>query len=399
MVFDDIVIGSGLAALGTVLGLPERRRVLVLAGERSGPTWYYDASGAVPCARLATGGLGEFWHGVIPTSTRDFPSDLDPAAFAALAEHFYPGTGFAARLGQSCLFVPRRPIRPVTHWRGLLEQRAGALSLVHEPALKFDLSMGGARVQSASGTHQATRLWVAAGVLHTPALLDSSLGIAVSRPTVSDHAICYLGLLDREAHPEIEAARVQRMRHGTWFECRLGGDGQSVNTLRPARFDFRRLDAGINERSAFGLPMGGALAKIAHSASPGLVSEALYNKFGWFARARMYGVYAQVNVPGAYLRVAPGTGLEPRSEVIRAAIARARALPAWPQLIPSQLPNRFIQGIHLHGSVDAAALRSVAGAEGASPLRVVDASIYPDVGPEHHSFKIMAAAQARAAAS
>lgn len=57
--FDDIVIGSGLTALGTVLGLPAGRRILVLAGEASGRFSHYDARGAVPCAFDGMGGLGE----------------------------------------------------------------------------------------------------------------------------------------------------------------------------------------------------------------------------------------------------------------------------------------------------------------------------------------------------
>ena len=70
---DDIVIGSGLAALGTVLGLlaqPERR-IVVLCGPVESSFLYYDDRRTVPCAFLGEGGLGSHWHGVIPTGWRN----------------------------------------------------------------------------------------------------------------------------------------------------------------------------------------------------------------------------------------------------------------------------------------------------------------------------------------
>ena len=68
--YDDIVIGSGLSAIGTVLGLPATRRVLVLCGPAESATQYYDSTRRSPCSYLGYGGLGNFWHGVIPMGSR-----------------------------------------------------------------------------------------------------------------------------------------------------------------------------------------------------------------------------------------------------------------------------------------------------------------------------------------
>ncbi|MBP8235290.1 MAG: hypothetical protein KAY22_23620, partial [Rhizorhabdus sp.] len=65
--YDDIVIGSGLTALGTVLGLPAARRVLVIAGPQDGQLSHYQAGRPAPSSYLGFGGLGRYWHGVIPT--------------------------------------------------------------------------------------------------------------------------------------------------------------------------------------------------------------------------------------------------------------------------------------------------------------------------------------------
>src|SRR5690242_6113156 len=114
--FDDLVIGSGLSALGTVLGLSPARRVLVIAGPETLRTLFYEPTSAVPSAHLGHGGLGNFWHGVIPTGGRENFAASQPAEFEQLCAWFYPGLQVAARLGKPFLFVPWKPIRPANAW-------------------------------------------------------------------------------------------------------------------------------------------------------------------------------------------------------------------------------------------------------------------------------------------
>jgi hypothetical protein len=60
MSFDEIVIGSGLSALGVVLGVPAHRRVLVIGGPASGQFVYYDRTRTKASAYLGHGGLGTY---------------------------------------------------------------------------------------------------------------------------------------------------------------------------------------------------------------------------------------------------------------------------------------------------------------------------------------------------
>jgi len=62
----------------------------------------------------------------------------------------------------------------------------------------------------------------------------------------------------------------------------------------------------------------------------------------------------------------------------------------------SRRPDIFLPSIHLHHSVDVDALTR-AGVNGpTSRVQVVDASVLPDIGADHHSFKLMVAAFQRA---
>ncbi len=392
--FDDIVIGSGLSALGTVLGLPAGRRVLVLGGEATGQFAHYDARGAVPCAHSGLGGLGGYWHGVIPASQRTVYEGTDPDVFAPLFARFYPRAGIAERLGQARLFVPWRPIRPAAELQQLAATRGASLHIAAESAQRIVPGEGGVTVHTATGAHKAQRVWVAAGAVHTPALMAASFGDAVRRSHISDHVLCYVGQVDGA-----EAPRPLRTADGLYFPARHSPDGQVLYTIRPARFAFRTLDHGIEQRAAFGLPTGGAIAKVMRSLSPGLLAEAFYNRFGLFPKAARYSIYAQVPCDAAYALGSGPTPLTADMPRIQAAARLARAQQPFAGARLSQREDLYIPGIHLHHSLNLSALQQAGVNTAGSRVQVVDPSALAQIGPEHHSFRTMCQAFSRARAS
>lgn len=396
MTFDDIVIGSGLTALGTVMGLPTSRRILVVAGPSPGRLQYYDGSGQVPSAFLGRGGLGRFWHGVIPAALR--PAVGVPIEdFLTLFARFYPHAQPEPRIGTTSLFVPYRPIRTLREWRRVETARAGRLVVIDQAALQLEETGDGVRVGVGGHGYLGRRLWLAAGALHTPALIGQVRGSLVGKATVSDHVIVYAGQIDRRVHPEVPPPAVVRTCDGIWTEGHVNAGGTALFTLRPARFSYRRLDAGVEQRRVFGLPAAGMVAKLARAASPGLVAEAMFNKLGLFPRADILSVYAQLRVAGGYeLDVATGAPSARRC-IIDAAIATALSDVPWDgATVPTRRRDLYLNGIHLHGSLDAAALEAQGINRAQDPIQIVDASAVGDIGCEHHSFKMMAGAFARA---
>lgn len=350
---DDLVIGSGLAALGTVLGLLTHadRRIAVYAGPAVGRFAYYDTRATVPCAYLGEGGLGGHWHGVIPTGLRGRVGLCEQAAFASLFAQFYPCTDIATRLGEAGTFVPWRAIRPGPALRRLAERFGPErLRLVNDDVADLRLAERGVSVTAPSGPCRARRGWLAAGTLHSPGLVAQLSGAAV-RGVVADHAFCYVGHVEGQHLP-----RVRWSRDGALFPARYDSADTALYTLRPAAFAFRELDAGIEQRALFGLPTGNAVAKIARRMSPGLLTEAFYNRAGLFGNTRVHSVYAQVRVPDAY--DTPGAAgaagaaaaLIARSADIRAATDAARAHQPYRGLRPSRKLDIFVPGIHLHHS-------------------------------------------------
>ena len=410
MDFDDLVIGSGLAALGTVMGLlaaPESasasggaRRIGVLCGPSDNEFFYYSASRTVPCAFLGMGGMASHWHGVIPTGWRNNFAAASDAFFLALFARFYPQAAARLRLGEAGFFVPWRAIRPAAELQKLAAaQPDGRLSLIPQTAQDLSFKERGVSVIGGDGSgsaerHRAARLWVAAGALHTPALLARSVAPRAVRGLVSDHAFCYIGQVDGQAAPKIT-----RTADGLIYPARCDAANTALYTLRPAAFAFRRLDYGIEQRAVFGLPTGNALAKIARRLSPGLLVEAFYNRFGLFGGSRMHSVYAQTPAVDAYELGSGQQLLRPAGDAIRRATDAARAAQPYADLRASRRPELSIPGIHLHHTLDLAALAQAGVNTAGSPVQVVDASVLTDIGPDHHSFKMMLSAFARASAS
>ncbi len=389
--FDDIVIGSGLAALATVMGLSPRRRVLVIGGPVRGRYLHYDDRAAAPCAYLGAGGLGNAWHGVIPMALHE---QLAPDAtdLLQLFGSFYPRALPAARAGSTQLFIPWRPIRPLPALSSLASVRGGRLEISPQWVTRFAVRDAQVEVFTSDNHFRASRLWVAAGALHSPALLDRSLGQRVSRGRVSDHVLCYAGHVDG-----IPAPVIKHMPDGMFISAFPSADREALYTVRPARFSFRQLDHGIEQRAAFGLPTGSAVAKVMRAMSAGLVAEALYNRFGLFARSERYSVYAQVEVPDAYeLFDDPAHCLRARTSAIRARTDAARHASPFAAMVASRQPDLYIPGIHLHHSIDVAALRDAGVNCPASIVQVVDASVLAGIGPEHHSFRMMLGAWQKA---
>lgn len=398
MDFDDLVIGSGLAALGTVMGLRSsnpRRRVGVLCGPAASEFFYYNASRTVPCAFLGEGGLGSHWHGVIPTGGRHNFGDASDASFTALFAQFYPQAATRLRLGEPGFFVPWRAIRPAAELQKLATASpTAALTLMPQAAQDLRFNERGVSVTSSGGTHTAARVWVAAGALHTPALLARSVAPKAARGLVSDHAFCYIGQVDGQA-----AANITRTGDGLLYPARYDAANTALYTLRPAAFAFRRLDHGIEQRAVFGLPTGNALAKITRRMSPGLLVEAFYNRFGWFGGSAMHSVYAQTPAVDAYELGSGQQLLRPVGDAIRRATDAARAAQPYADLRMSQRPELAIPGIHLHHSLDLSALAQAGINTPDSPVQIVDASVLTNIGPDHHSFKMMLSAHARASST
>ena len=389
MAYDDIIVGSGLAALATAIGLAASRRVLVLGGPEKAELKFYGDQKSVPSSYSGFGGLGNFWHGVIPTAVGAPYVRESRSEIVELFRYFYPRAPIQQKIGQPWLYVPRRPVRPRREWAKLSRQRGDNLRFLPLAVDRFEAGDGGITAFAGTETFKSRRLWIAAGVVNSPNILARSVSSGLKRDFISDHVICYAGQLHRDTQG-YAPPQVERASDGFWLAFDFSQDGGALLTRRPARFDYRVLDHGIEQRAVFGLPTNSAIVRLLKASSPGLVAEGLFNKFGLFPNSAVLSVYAQVLVDDALHFPEGDTPLS----AVNGSAARAVAglsLP-WQGLVKTRRPDLFIRGIHLHHSINLAALGAAGLSSDQSSVRVVDASAISQIGPEHHSFYAMASA-------
>jgi hypothetical protein len=387
MVYDDLIIGSGLTGLAVAYGLPSGRRACVIAGPQNNEFQWYDENCGIPCANNGLGGLGSYWHGVIPMGQIDSSFQQDPCAFTELFHLFYTES-IDKRLGKAWQFVPYRPIRPSNHWQRIFRDNPNWLRVLAN-ADKIERKSWGWKVSVGQQSFSSSRIWIAAGALGTPALLERSPGLSgCARKHVSDHVILYLGQLNRRDHPEVPIPKIERSKSGIWMLGAYDTFRKGLLSTKPARFSYEHLDYGIEQRAAFGLPTTGLLSKLFKAPSLGLISESLFNKFGLFPQAEILSAYAQICVKNAYHLDVVSSRLTQELSNIQRVINDYRESLIWPELTPSLRPELFIRGIHLHHSLDIDILKEK-GVLANENIEIVDPSCIKDIGPEHHSFKAM----------
>lgn len=392
MVYEDIIIGAGLASLATAMGLQRSRQVLVITGGQEDDITQYDSSSGIPCQNEAIGGLGNYWHGVIPMHSNLLTSHASAEVFKDFFSRFYPRENIEDKVGKPLLFVPLKPIRPKQHWLKVENEFSGRLTFMHTRVSRISRStLSRWEVHLNNGkSFETQRLWLAAGALGTPCILEKSKGFEkVVRDTASDHLILYAGQVNLKLNSDVQAPRVQRTPSGYWISEADEFVADALVTKKPAHFSYKRLDYGIEQRSAFGLPTYGVIKKILTAGSVGFVAESLFNKFGLFPNSSMLSVYAQVRVKDGYTRLPNKKELEANADKISSRIELFRQEMADAPITLSCRPDLYVKGIHLHRTLREEVLPEVGINCDEGSCFVVDASSVDDIGSEHHSFRLM----------
>ena len=388
MFYDDLVIGSGLTALSVVMGLDESKRVLVLGGRQSTTLIYYPKNGNIPFLNLASGGLGNFWHGVIPLFDNVYFQNYQKDRKVNFLRKFYTKIIFSDSELKNGIFVPYFPIRPRKHFKKILAKNRN-LEYFNTEADKFQVIGNKIVVDSGGRKFFCKRLWIAAGTLCTARLLECSGFQSLTNKHLSDHFIIYLGQIRKNELSCDKIIKIKQNKYGYSFIPFLRNDSILV-TARPAFFDYKKLDYGISQRQVFGLPTGSMITKLLKTSSPGLICESIFNKTGQLSNANLYNIYAQVNVKNSFTRTNKTFELKQNTEVIKNQLINISHSIITPDFVPTQLSENFFPAIHLHGSVDKDnAIEKLNINNSDSNIYIVDPSIAADLGPEHHIFKFM----------
>lgn len=403
MIYDEIIVGSGLTSLATLLGLKEnknfnKKRILVLADQQAANIKIYNSRYNIPYINSSYGGLGNFWHGVIPLNlSKRFP-ELSKCSLIMLLKKFYPNVHWDKFVERKKFFVPWFPIRPKVYFQQLSSQSSN-LNIQYSKALVFRHAKNKMwQVITADCVYTTNRLWLCGGTLGTAELLDRSGYESATNEFVSDHFITYVGQILKCPYRLNNIVKKRYSWQGYIFDPMILNHNVLV-TARPAFLDYKRLDFGIAQRQNFGLPVSGILGKLVRCKSPGLLCEAIFNKFGLMSASTIYNIYAQHQVPNVLERKKGVLEIKLKNNIIKFHELKIKSMLKNNICKVSKKAGISFPAIHLHNSVHKNKLIKMGIAHKNSNLQIQDASVIKNIGPEHHIFRVMATAFRNAVSS
>ncbi len=280
-VYDYVVIGSGLAALGASIALDEYSKTYCIVGRD------FKYENLYPNGQLITshlfGGASNFWHGVIPMA--QFKDEKSKK----LLQKFYkftPLKGF-----ENKLFIPRNPIKSKLYFN-------------HEKTVVGDVCTvskhknGVAEIRLKDGKVLfCKRIIVACGVRSTFELLASSKLIKKENATIDDHVCGYVGLVSVKSLQSLLGVGIDISinKFGYLINSYLDEEVDVLYTFRPAHFEMKNETNQLRGGPVYG--KGGKIKviwNVIKSLKLGRLIEAFSLKSGIWFKPKIVSIHFQV---------------------------------------------------------------------------------------------------------
>ncbi len=298
-VYDHIIIGMGMSALGVIKGLSSADcKILVLDNYDNKPEFADYCDEKIAIGRLGKGGASSLWHGVISNLSNyrelenyndDFKDNFD--------ELYHTNDHSLFEKGYS--FIPFKPLRPFSVIQSKFSQK---VDIVYDKVVEYHIDVSGkVEVRGEKQKFYSNYLWICAGMVGTISLVSKST-CQFGKFTNDDHMVGYFGQIRRTDLSSDFIVKNQYTFSGhfkKFHKIKLSNNISLYVNLRPAHFEFKDIRKAASKRSFFGEESGRVIHKLINSKSPGLILEALYNKFGFSIKSKVYNITGHIEILGA----------------------------------------------------------------------------------------------------
>lgn len=280
----NTIIGSGMAALGTLEGIEKKEeleRTRLIHAKTSNIKYSESVSPEKSIESLSNGGNSNLWHSVISRFSNQ--ENIARTSFKFFNKLF-PNSAKTNKL-ESYSFIPFFPIRPL---KKIIKRRKRLKELIDDTIIyvekdKFDNIL----IHGKKSSYSTRNLFLCTGSISSLKLLSDSNIININKTTLSEHLVGYFG----QFQGPLGTKQVIRTREGhfkKFHEIKLDNRSLYV-TLRPANFAFKSIEKANEFRNFFGRNSKSILKSLITKFNLGLILEAFYNKFG--LELNLSGVY------------------------------------------------------------------------------------------------------------
>ncbi len=380
-IFDVLIVGSGPTAFGALAGTGTNQSVAIVSHGK-GDAYFKDSLGDNSHVFRFGGGL-DSWHGVssLELFKKHFPKDLKLAT-KFFCETYKESDVLVNHLLNDGIYIPSNKVSSKT-LVDLIERRD--CSFIVDEVIRVDRVGSLSKLVCRNTKLMAKKVIVCAGAVGTMRLLVAS-NLATKRNSIGNHVNGYCRYNQKTSRQE---RKVFRGANGH-VKIVLSGDIKGKNFIiysRPSFFDFRNSNILEKYKSTYSRKEKEIYGLILKSFSPGLLVEAIYNRYGYWLGSGAANNYFQMESEGIY-ELSDENKLNVNSKNLNTFVDNLRSDERFADVTASSI----VSGIHFYNTLvpDDSVGSVFKQNDWEKTVLIGDSSVLTSIGGAHHTFSIMA---------
>lgn len=272
---ENIVVGSGMAALGVLEAIDDQNKLhksRLIHAKTSKIFFSEESSPKKPIETLQNGGNSNIWHSVISYfSNKKYLKNK----FDFFFDKYFPNS-IRALQKSSYSFVPYFPIRPL---KKINKKKKKLNQVLDDVIIHIEKNEKGLiLVHGLKSSYSTHNLFLCTGAMSSIKLLTSSCILKTTKSTLSEHLVGYFGQFSGSF---IKSKTIRTYDGHFKKHHQINLENRSLYvTLRPANFSFKNIKKANQFRNFFGRSSKSIFISLISKLNLALIFEALYNKFG-----------------------------------------------------------------------------------------------------------------------
>lgn len=272
--YDNVIVGKGMAALGVFHALKEHKSKPIFKiidnSIKTPSITIQNNSNKTFIERTFLGGNSQLWHSVISA----FKYDIDKGFREKELKRFY-NISRLDLLEKGYSFIPFKPLRPLSYFpkKSFIDDK---ILLVQEDDNKI-------LIYGKNNEYRATKLFLCTGSISTLKILNNSNLLNQEKIYFSDHSIGLIGQLKLSSKQKNQDIIFSKKGHfKKHYKVKLNDSINAYLSIRPAFYKLKSIKTAEFFKGFYASSSKKIIINLLKRLlNRGLILEALYNKFGF----------------------------------------------------------------------------------------------------------------------
>jgi len=383
-IYDIIIIGSGPSAYGILSGIPNNQYIAVISNTNQNE-YNKDTLGDQTHINNFGGGL-DMWHGV---SSFELFNKIKPQNIKHAIDFFKKEYDECSNYSESFInnrvYIPNKKIN-IGSLKKLIEKKK--CDLIVDSVKILEEQNNYIKIISENTNYYAKKVCLCAGAIGTSKIAQNS-GFGKRNKYISNHINGYAKLNRKITTENLITTQAKNGHFKKYITGKIKNDCFMMMD-RPSLFDFKNSATLQKYKTIYSRDKASIFSKILKSLSPGLVMEAVYNRYGYSFKKGLVNRYFQIECNNIY-SIDKNETIKINNNNLNNFVSN---LKLNNQFSDASLKT-IVSGIHFYNSLSSID-NNVGTTLSADPtsvqksILIADSSNIKSIGGSHHTFSIMA---------